>query len=119
MSAILRVTAFVDWDTARRLAAADFRLGRSNLALRSFAAFQLSLAALLTEAYPQTAIRVALRIYHGWYRGKTKATDRVEFEQQVISDIARARSIVFHSRLKWHLETFCFAADADVCSMTR
>lgn len=75
MLAPTHVTAFVDWDTARRINRPDGKLGQISRHSRDLAALQEALARVLDENEPRTAFRVALRLYHGWYTGKTQTED--------------------------------------------
>ena len=83
MSTPVRVLALVDWDTARRVAVPDIRLGRSALAGRSIRALQDHLARVLADELGPGPLRVTLRLYHGWYRGKSKTLDRLDLEDSV------------------------------------
>lgn len=92
MPTLHRVTVFVDWDTARRVVRPA--LGRSGVRQieQVFLQLQNAIATYLsTVGEDQARYRVHWRIYHGWYRGKTKTIDRKELETYAVE--ARSRTV--------------------------
>jgi hypothetical protein len=106
MRKIVRVLVFVDWDTARRVVPVDLRLGQGNLAGRSVRRLQDEIASMLSQVRAD-AFRVTFRLYHGWYRGKSKTADRIELErwlggepvQRVVGNVSFAPEMEFCDRL--------------------
>ena len=82
---VVRVTAFVDWDTARRVVRPEARLGRSGLLKRPVASVQEQMANALHDIDRGASFRVDVRLYHGWHRGKTKTSDRLDLERFVVT----------------------------------
>jgi hypothetical protein len=62
------------------------RRGRVDLAGRSLRAVQDCLAQILKERDSTALYRVTLRLYHGWYRGRTKTDDRLEIERWLLRE---------------------------------
>jgi hypothetical protein len=90
MSTVHRVSALVDWDTARRLS--PFSSEPSSRHLESiFVKLQDALANHLSSVDNKIVYRVQWRIYHGWHSGKTKTADRLIFEKYIA--FARPRTI--------------------------
>lgn len=83
MRGVTRVTAFVDWDTARRVVQHDYHKGRSNLDERALFALQDKLAQILVKFCPASDYRILMRLYHGWYSGKTKSVERRQIEELI------------------------------------
>lgn len=81
MSDIIKATAFIDWDTARRMVQHDVNRGRERLVDRQLRELQEALALTLQQHDRQARFRVSLRLYHGWHRGRTKTQDRLEIER--------------------------------------
>lgn len=80
MSLAQRVTAFVDWDTARRIVPIrGISTPRDVEAV--FSKLQEAVARYLTAIDGKALFRVYWRIYHGWHRGRSKTPDRVLFER--------------------------------------
>jgi hypothetical protein len=93
MASSYRVTTFVDWDTARRIVP---WVGTSSYSISRhietvFEALQDVIARYILSIDKKNRYRVNWRIYHGWYRGKTKTEDRSVFDKYVFS--ARSRTI--------------------------
>ena len=107
MNAILRVTAFIDWDTARRLVPHDPRIGRKRLVDREIYCLQDQIAMVLTQRSRTSHFRVSLRLYHGWYSGKTKTDDRKDLDafckknrnQRVLNNVSFAPELFFGDEL--------------------
>ncbi len=109
MRNIIRATAFIDWDTARRSVNHEIKSGRTNLTKRSIQALQESLAALLSEREKDSHFRVNFRLYHGWHRGKTKTDDRLELERCYIEDSPQRslHNVSFTPELSYGDELLC------------
>jgi len=84
-----RVTVFVDWDTARRLASNREQSVRG--VEQVFERLQSAISTSVCAKDRRDGYRVYWRIYHGWHQGKTKTQDRLVFEQY--ARIATARTI--------------------------
>ena len=90
MSSLLRVTALIDWDTARRLLPAARATHPRHLET-IFERLQNGIAHYISARDGKNYYRVNWRIYHGWHRGKTKTPDRHLFESYLTA--ARPRTI--------------------------
>lgn len=83
---IIQVTAFIDWDTARRCGVKTKRPTNSSKRWKDSIEFlQNSIAEVLSNKFSDDRCRVTLRFYHGWYTGKSKTSDRTAFELEVAS----------------------------------
>src|SRR4051794_1920937 len=80
INGVVRVTAFVDWDTARRMLRPDHRRTRFPSAGDAIDTVRTFIAESLSSWQSRTAFRVGMRLYHGWHRGKTKTQDRREID---------------------------------------
>src|ERR1700685_4522648 len=90
MSTLSKVTAFVDWDTARRVLPRSTTVTNRHME-DVITKLQDAIANYLHTIDSKKTYRVQWRIYHGWYRGKTKTEDRRLFENYVV--IARSRTL--------------------------
>jgi hypothetical protein len=90
MAYISTVTAFIDWDTARRLVRRPPRPSTGQL-ITVITALQNAIANFLNDIDHTTIYRVQWRIYHGWHRGKTKTDDRALFEKYLL--VAKPRTV--------------------------
>lgn len=84
-------TAFIDWDSARRCAAPDLKQRQELKDYRALLELQRLLARFLEQRWPSTNFRVALRLYHGWFAGRTKTSDRKNIETQLEAHPITAR----------------------------
>jgi hypothetical protein len=80
MSSLFRVTALVDWDTARRIASVVPSAGPRWFDA-VFDGLQAAVAGYISSRDQKNFYRVNWRFYHGWHRGKTKTLDRIIFEK--------------------------------------
>jgi hypothetical protein len=90
MAAVHHITAFVDWDTARRLASTLPSVGQRYFD-SLFDQLQRIVAKCVTDLDSRNLYRVRWRLYHGWYRGKTKTADRIAVEKYLFA--LRSRTI--------------------------
>jgi hypothetical protein len=73
-----RVTALVDWDTARRV---EPKLGNELRRLDLvFSKLRTAIAKYISSRDTKNVYRVNWRMYHGWHQGKTKTEDRRSFD---------------------------------------
>jgi hypothetical protein len=107
MTTLHKVTALVDWDTARRvLPRPEFKMTNRHLE-NVIAKLQDAIANYLHNTDSKKTFRVQWRIYHGWYRGKTKTDDRRLFENYILAARSRTlRSISFSTDFKFG-DTLC------------
>lgn len=109
MASVRRAIVFLDWDTARRIAPAE-RVQTPDLkrAARQieqvFSALQEIVASHLTALDPKSPFRVRWRLYHGWYRGKSKTADYLA----VNKFLQEARAIV--------IKNVSFGTDVEVAT---
>lgn len=89
MPTMHRVTALVDWDTARRIAPIRDQSIRSLEQV--IERLQIAISRFVNTRDKKGGYRVNWRIYHGWHQGKTKTKDRLLFEQYVRT--AKGRTI--------------------------
>lgn len=89
----IHTTAFIDWDSARRIVTADSRKVKNvNHLKRVIQALQRSLARNIARGESRAIFHVSMRIYHGWYRGKTPTQDRRALDKVVaIRDVLLPR----------------------------
>jgi hypothetical protein len=74
MAELRRVTALVDWDTARRL---EPKIGHDQRRLDNiFSKLRTAIAHYISSKDTKNYYRVNWRMYHGWHQGKTKTDDR-------------------------------------------
>jgi hypothetical protein len=88
MSTVYRVTALVDWDTARRITPLSPGPRRFDTL---FDRLQTGMANYISSIDNKNIYRVNWRFYHGWYQGKTKTADRLTFEKYLFT--VRSRTI--------------------------
>lgn len=106
MAVLRRVTAFVDWDTARRCVPPSLR--RRPTIEDVFTRLQDSIASYIKSRNEDGAYRVGWRIYHGWHQGKTKTPDRLAFESFTRNAKARTlRSISFSADFAYGNDLCC------------
>ncbi len=90
MSSLRRVTALIDWDTARRLIPHPGQVTLRHVEA-IFERLQTAIANYINASDNKNFYRISWRIYHGWHRGKTKTVDRHVFENYLTA--ARSRTI--------------------------
>jgi len=78
-----RVGVFVDWDSARRYLGHSLRHGRENYEERTIHELQDVLVDLISQFGSNRIFRAHMRIYHGWYSGKSKTEDRRKIDSLV------------------------------------
>jgi hypothetical protein len=87
MPTMNRITALIDWDTARRLASS--RVTKVGHIEEVVERLQRGIRNYLLAQDRKATYRVYWRIYHGWHMGKTKTPDRLLFDKYVNSATAR------------------------------
>jgi hypothetical protein len=90
MTSVKRVTALIDWDTAKRVWPVKQEHKLRDLE-QIIGKLQGAIATYLSAIESESHFRVRWRMYHGWHRGKSKTADRLIFERYVRS--ARSRNI--------------------------
>jgi len=105
---LLRVVAFVDWDTARRLVPHRHN-GSFPTPERVLGTLEDRLAAALTSSGEfHGDIQLRFRLYHGWYSGKTPTNDHRTLRQHLERRVARAVSrIRFESEVELSERLLC------------
>jgi hypothetical protein len=79
MPTMHRVTALVDWDTARRLV--PCRVPTVRHIEEVVEQLQRGISQFIKSQDTKDTYRVYWRIYHGWHQGKTRSEDRLLFER--------------------------------------
>jgi hypothetical protein len=94
----INVTAFIDWDTARRCI--EHKNSRLLTSLRKEGTLRKvieslteNIATALYSQRPDDSHSVTLRVYHGWYRGETKTDDRRALEKIAAEPGVSSRTI--------------------------
>jgi hypothetical protein len=91
-----RVTALVDWDTARRLV--PCRTPNTRHIEAVIDRLQTGISNYIRHLDGRANYRVYWRVYHGWHQGRTKTQDRVLFDAFLTTASARTlRNISFSS----------------------
>lgn len=87
MTTLHKVTALIDWDTARRIVPCrDLDVRNIEQVIERL---QNAIAQYIASFDKRDAYRVNWRIYHGWHQGKTKTKDRLLFEKFLTQATAR------------------------------
>lgn len=87
MTTLHKVTALIDWDTARRIVPCrDLDVRNIEQVIERL---QNAIAQYIASFDKRDAYRVNWRIYHGWHQGKTKTKDRLLFEKFLNQATAR------------------------------
>lgn len=84
MPAIINLTTFIDWDSSRRIVPPNLKRGSSTSnTIQVICSLQDAIAQVLSDFDFRNRYRVVFRLYHGWYRGKTKTPERINFEKDI------------------------------------
>jgi hypothetical protein len=90
MATLHKVTALIDWDTARRIVPTRSITSLGGIEI-VFEKLQDAIARHIVAGDKRGAYRVNWRVYHGWHRGRTKTPDRISFEKFLVA--AKARTV--------------------------
>lgn len=108
MATIKRVTAFIDWDAARRLAPPKYVRDDKRQIEGAVGILRREIAAYLSVQAPKSAFYVNWRVYHGWYIGKTKTSDRLVFEDYLgIASTYLIRNVSFSNQFNFSEYMLC------------
>ena len=113
-SPFCRVITFVDWDSAFRIFPGRGKRAPSRekkqdiLEALDLLTKEIS-HYLMKQSERNESYRVMWRVYHGWYRGKTKMPERREFEGAIAEFSSRAigKKIAITNDFKYGDEPLC------------
>lgn len=100
----IHLTAFIDWDSAKRSVPISTQRRQLPTKAEEVNILQDGIAEILTASSARSVFRVAIRLYHGWHRGKTKTPERRELEllplaSRTINRVSFASEVTFGNEL--------------------